>query len=110
MRRKPIRQGDVLLVPVDPPKSARRVEDLNGLRIPGENSGHVHVLQAEVHETNVGQLLYVPDPTAMRTLHTDTSEPWPERHADVGVDAGWWQPVPQREYTPSSTRRRGLVD
>ena len=111
IERRPIRQGDVLLVPVDPPASAARVEDVRGVRIPGEHSGHVHVLEAPVYDTPQGRLLHLEQSSVLTTVRADTGELWDERHQSVTVPAGWWEPVPQREYQPrAAPRRRSIVD
>jgi len=107
--RRPIRQGDVLLVPVAPPQDAQRV-DVQGVRIPGEHSGHVHVLESPVYDTPEGRLVHVEQTTSLATYHAETGEPWPERHSTLEVPSGWWEPVAQREYLPGRARRRSLVD
>lgn len=108
-----IRQGDVLLRRVDPPRGTpiRAVgpdgEPLAGLRVPGERSGHVHVLPAEVYDADAGRLLWIREATEMRVVSTDTGELaiLPDgrvRHRTVTVPVGWWQPAPQRQYVPAS--------
>lgn len=89
-----IRQGDVLLIRRAAPTSAlTRREDLAGLRVPGERTGHAHVLPAEVYDTDRGK----------RLLRVAVAEPMVhEEHAPVMVPAGWWEPVLQREFTPHS--------
>ncbi len=101
MRRKSkavqmIRQGDVLLIRREPPASSTRVES-EGLRVPGERTGHAHVLPAEVHDVGLGRrLLRLEVPTPI--TH--------EEHAPIEVPAGWWEPILQREWTPSSSPTR----
>jgi len=101
-----IRQGDVLLVAVDPPRKLRRVTDgegrpLAGLRVEGERTGHAHVLPARVYDSEIGRVLFVERPTPMQH----------EQHRPVEVPAGWWQPIQQREYVPASRSRwRSYVD
>jgi hypothetical protein len=86
------------------------------LRVPGERSSHEHVLPARVYDTVRGRLLFVERPTAMRVLDTRTGEPaviedGRQRHADVELSAGWWEPIVQREYVaPRVTRSRSRVD
>lgn len=97
-----IRQGDVLLVRREAPEESRRRTDVLGLRVPGERTGHAHVLPAEVHETPAGDtMLYVDEPTAL--TH--------EEHAPIEVPAGWWEPRMQREFVPSfSPQARAQFD
>lgn len=86
-----IRQGDVLLIRRDAPADAKRVE-AQGLRVPGERTGHAHVLPAQVYETAEGvRLLHLDEPAIL--TH--------EEHRHIVIPAGWWQPVIQREWSPS---------
>lgn len=113
-RREQIRQGDVLLERADAPAPAgcqravgRDGEPLAGLRVPGERSGHVHVLPAEVYDTPAGRRLWIPEATEMLVVSTETGELalLPDgrvRHRPVTVPAGWWTPVPQRQHVPRS--------
>lgn len=98
---KQIRQGDVLLVCVPPPKEPHKTDSL-GLRVPGERTGHAHLLPAEVHETPSGStVLYVDKPTEL--TH--------DEHGSVEVPAGWWEPRLQREFSPSTRPiRRAMFD
>jgi len=89
-----IRQGDVLLVRRRRPADAERI-DSPGLRVPGERTGHAHVLPAEVYQTPSGRLLHLEEPALI--TH--------EEHAAIEVPEGWWEPVLQREFTPSSRPR-----
>jgi hypothetical protein len=87
---KLLRQGDVLLIERPAPKAARATGE-NGLRVPGERTGHAHVMEAEVFEGPDGRrLLYLPEGGTM--TH--------EEHAPLAVPAGWWEPVLQREFAP----------
>lgn len=98
-----IRQGDVLLIRRDAPADATRDENARGARIPGERSGHEHVIEAPVYILPSGdRWLRVDAPTPLRTVRSDTGAPWQDRHADVIVPAGWWEVVPQRQYAPRS--------
>lgn len=88
-----IRQGDVLLIRREaPPAGAARREDLAGLRVPGERTGHAHRLPAEVYDTDRGRLLRVEEGAVL--TH--------DEHAPIAVPAGWWEPRLQREFTPAS--------
>lgn len=95
--RTMIRQGDVLLVPVETPAGRPvRVLDqetkqpLAGLRVAGERTGHAHELPARIYEDDGRRLLFLERPTAL--TH--------QEHAHVEVPAGWWEVRTQREFTP----------
>jgi len=88
---KQIRQGDVLLIERPTPRDVRRVPDAAGLRVPGERTGHAHVLPADVYEDAAGRrLLYLPEEGALSH----------EEHETLPIPAGWWEPVLQREFIP----------
>jgi hypothetical protein len=96
-----IRQGDVLLVRVDPPRQCERIMEngrpLAGLTVDGERTGHAHVLPARVYGTpDGGRLLMLERPETL--TH--------EEHAHVEVPAGWWRPIIQREYVPAARPQR----
>jgi hypothetical protein len=107
-----IRQGDVLLVRADAPLPAecRRVmgrdgQPLAGLRVPGERSGHAHVLTADVYDSPRGRVLWLAEDRELRVVSTATGElalleDGRPRHQPVTVPAGWWTPIPQRQYSP----------
>jgi len=82
----------VLLRRIEAPRSAFRVDGVQGLRVEGERTGHAHVLEAEVYETPSGRVLHV-DGDRMLTH---------DEHAALRVPDGWWQPVLQREFQPRS--------
>ncbi len=95
-----IRQGDVLLTRVQPPRDLVRALDENGkplagLLVEGERTGHAHRLPARVYDSGAGRVLFVERPTPL--TH--------EEHAHIEVPAGWWQPVTQREYVPQQRPR-----
>lgn len=90
---KMIRQGDVLLIRRPAPQAALKKVAAQGLRVPGERTGHAHVLEAEVFEQADGtRLLQLSEPRML--TH--------EEHAAIEVEPGWWEPRLQREFTPSS--------
>jgi len=106
--RGQIRQGDLLLVPVDAPTGrVQRVCDqegrpLAGFELPGERTGHVHRLPARVYDVDRQGALLMLERPAMLTH---------EEHRHVEVPAGWWRPIIQREYVPASRpRRRSWAD
>jgi len=87
-----IRQGDVLLIRREAPAEAKKIES-RGLRVPGERTGHAHVLEADVFEQPDGtRLLALSEPSTLSH----------EEHAPIQVPEGWWEPRLQREFSPSS--------
>lgn len=114
MSVRQIRHGDVLLTAVEAPDAPVRATDasgqpLAGVRIPGERSGHMHVLPARVYDAGSKRLLFLERPELMRVVRTDNPEvefvraDGRPRHPAVEVPAGWWELTPQRQYAP---RRR----
>ncbi len=105
-----LRQGDVLLIARSQPGTATPVmgpdgRPLAGLRVPGERTGHAHVLPATVVESPTpaggpARLLYLDQ------LGTMTHE----EHAPVEVPAGWWEVRLQRQYTPRGNVSRARFD
>lgn len=95
--RPMIRQGDVLLIPVDEPRTPKRAMDetgqpLAGLVVHGERTGHAHRLPARVYDApNGSRLLMLERPTPL--TH--------EEHAHIEVPAGWWEIRQQREHIPA---------
>lgn len=117
LNRCQIRQGDLLLIPVDEPRKASRVVDGNGqpmagLRLDGERTGHSHRLPARVYESRAGRMLFLERPTALVHAKFDDAgvAVEPGDHATIEVPAGWWQPAFQREYSPRANRSRSRVD
>lgn len=104
--RLPIRQGDILLVPVRvAPPAGRTVprHPQRGLILAeGEATGHAHAVQE-------------PDATLTETGTADAVECWliasvpvtlsHEEHAPVMVPTGTYRVVRAREYTPEEVRR-----
>lgn len=111
-----IRQGDVYLIyrGTESPRGATRAtgpdgQPLAGLRVPGERSGHEHRLPARVYDSpDGGRLLMLERPTPMRVVRVDNPEveffqpDGSPRHKAVEVPAGWWEPIPQRQYVPAA--------
>jgi hypothetical protein len=99
------RQGDVLLQPVTE-------ADLPGGLVPaprdsgrmvlarGEATGHAHVM------TGAGlTLLCLPDDLETMFLHvTGYGRLGHEEHAPIGVPAGYYRVIRQREYVPGAVR------
>lgn len=99
--RPQIRQGDVLLTPIEPPYEAHRVYDddgrpLGGLVVEGERTGHAHRLEAEVYDAEGGRVLRVESPRPI--TH--------EEHGPITVPPGYWRVSLQREHIAQSSTRR----
>lgn len=97
MARQQIRQGDVLLVPVDEPEEPLRACDadgrpLAGVRVEGERTGHAHVLPAAVYDADGGRRL------ALLERPGQIEHP---QHGVAEVPAGWWDVRVQREHVPA---------
>ena len=86
---KPIRQGDVLLIPAEPIQG----KNLNHLTLAlGEVTGHSHRIsdgKAELIERDGTWYLRVDSPTATLTH---------EEHHEIKIPQGFWQVRIQREY------------
>jgi hypothetical protein len=98
--RGQIRQGDVLLVPIDEPAAPVRAvgpdgQPLAGVRIAGERTGHAHELAGRVYDSGPGRrVVFLERPAAL--TH--------QEHRHVDVPAGWWEVLTQREYVPLERR------
>lgn len=107
MDRSQIRQGDVLLTPIEAPagEPVRACDEngqpLAGLLVTGERTGHAHRLPARVYDTPAGRVLMLERPEPL--TH--------EEHRQIEVPAGWWRVDLQREYVPAARpTRRNRVD
>jgi len=113
-----IRQGDVLLQRVDEPAESTRLES-QGLRVPGERTGHAHVLPAEVHQVpphlafrlddgrRVDHFLRLTEEAPIRHLKPDGTR---ADHDPIPVPPGWWVPITQREWTSALPTPRARFD
>lgn len=92
---KPIRQGDVILTPVQ----STQGEKLPHLTLAeGEVTGHSHRIvdgQAELYEKNGTLYLRVISPTALLSH---------EEHHSIAIPQGDWMVRIQREYEPQGWR------
>jgi hypothetical protein len=100
------RQGDVLLIPVDPAQlptyPAPQDRDLRGRLVlaHGEATGHAHVVSAPT-----ARLLADPDQVDRRFLLLATQGLLThDEHAPIPLPAGAYRVVRQREYTPEQVR------
>ncbi len=105
-RRKPIRQGDVMLVPVETiPEDAKAQRPSRKLVLAeGEKTGHHHVLQGEKLEE-----LLLPGDVAeieqrfVRVLSEATLEH--QEHSTLTIPPGDYEVRRQREYAPEAPRQ-----
>jgi hypothetical protein len=98
-----VRQGDILLVPVEKiPHTRQRVRDGGraGVVAEGEATGHAHriegparVVAATPHTSVPGELYVVVDGAEATLVH--------EEHDPIGLAKGVYQVVRQREYVPA---------
>jgi hypothetical protein len=102
--RKPVRQGDIMLVPVDKlPKGLTEVPRENGRIVlaEGEATGHAHVLEGEATflaadlEELEGRFLAVEEDSKL--VH--------DEHGPIGIAPGNYEVRRQREYAPEAPRR-----
>jgi len=96
---QPIRQGDVILLPVQQAVSAAAQEEL-GQKLPhlilaeGEVTGHKHrVSEGEAQ-------LYEKDGTLYLRVISDTALLTHEEHKTISIPQGTWMVRIQREYEP----------
>lgn len=104
MKREPIRQGDVLLVPVRsiPKGAAPRARD-NGRVILayGEVTEHAHAI-ADTVDDPACELLATGDATYLRVDRV--SQLVHEEHSAATLEPGTYRVVRQREYSPEAIR------
>lgn len=95
------RQGDILIVPVKSiPKGAKLVERENGRVIlaHGEVTGHTHALldrNVNMVEKDMRRFLEITGGGAS-VVH--------EEHGTIKLDAGFYEVIRQREYSPEAVR------
>lgn len=107
LKRLPIRQGDVLFVPINKlPAGARKKRD-NGTVAYGEVTGHSHHLASTTIDTEVleiAQGLYVHVSDDGLKLDGNIAKFVHEEHGTVALPAGDYQVVIQKEYSPEAIR------
>ena len=101
------RQGDVLVVPIDPSELPDGLvpapRDRGGRMVlaRGEATGHAHVVTGEGLT-----LLCLPDDIEAMFLHVRVyGRVGHEEHAPIALPVGYYRIVRQREYLPGSIRR-----
>jgi hypothetical protein len=102
-----IRQGDVLLVPVESVPEGTRVERRGNVVLArGEATGHAHRIvdeRAELRTDGLGSRFLVVAGVEPVTLGH-------EEHDPIVVAAGAWEIRRQREYVPASRVMRWVSD
>lgn len=105
--RTPIRQGDVLLLPVDKLPSGRR-HDYHQLTLAhGEESGHHHTLYATSILSKVGEMVV----NDKRFIELDVE--WllrHQEHKELRVPPGCYEIIIEIEHDPFERAMRRVVD
>ena len=101
-----IRQGDILLVPVDldAPKDAQRSDLV--ILAEGELTGHAHRLRGNVAVWNVGEQRYVRVEGEAGTLQHEDHDPAPAAVVEPDVT---YKVIPQRAYARGDPKIRSRV-
>jgi hypothetical protein len=106
MKAKPIRQGDVLLIPVSLIPSDALPQEPSGNKVIlalGEATGHHH--RFEFQDTSHNAKLYVAHGGARYLRVTAPSSLLHEEHSTATVAKGRYLIPNQVEYTPAELRR-----
>jgi hypothetical protein len=100
-----VRQGDVLLVPVELERDQGTVVARGRLVLAeGEATGHAHVVaspRAQLRSFGARRILVVSGRRRVQLVH--------EEHDPVPVEPGVWEVVRQREYRPNTPVRWSRV-
>lgn len=105
MKRTPIRQGDVLLVPVDSIPEGAKVKPRDKGRVViayGEVTGHLHQI---ADPDSVGAEILTTAESATFIRLTKKAQLVHDEHNTLDVLPGAWQYIPQREHTMFGTRQ-----
>ena len=108
--RMPIRQGDVMLVPVDEiPAEARKQRPRRRLVLAeGEATGHHHVLEVD-RATKLEELLLPGDVAELEQRFVrvldEAAVLTHQEHATLEIPPGLYEVRRQREYSPEEIRR-----
>jgi hypothetical protein len=100
-----VRQGDVLLLPVDELPAGRHRTLPGGVVAEGEATGHAHAITGparvvtSTRRGGAGDLFVV--------VHTDGATLRHEEHDPITLAAGVYRVVRQREYAPRPVRTAG---
>ncbi len=116
--RGQIRQGDVLLIPVEPRKLEGCTEEHRGRIVlaEGEATGHIHVVDSPLAATYIdeagGRFLQVGEATELQHIDSrlEGESDDPAIHDSVDVQEGVYRAVQQREYDPFQDVTRPVVD
>jgi predicted amidohydrolase len=101
MEREPVRQGDVLLIPVDnvPADAKRKRRTKRGIVLAeGEATGHAHVVtEPSATEYHLKGRRYLLAAEGVTIQH--------DEHDTLTLDPGAWEIIGQYEYAPEAIRR-----
>lgn len=95
-KRHQIRQGDVLLIPIEKPAEEgvfQPIDNPKEVRIAGERTGHAHVLPAQtilMRQAGAMMLTYAYLGAMQVLTH--------QEHTHIEVPEGWWEVRQQREF------------
>ena len=109
--RVQVRQGDVLLTPVNAtPKGARAVRDDRVLAY-GEATGHAHVLDKPGTLFNVGGRMFVEVKTPDVFLRQTSPTPMdPDLHKPILLVPGLYEVIVEKQYTPGPVPVQQVMD
>ena len=103
-----IRQGDVLLRPIEKPSKVGKAVSKHRVTLAyGETTGHAHVIEGAVAEFNIdGNRVVWVEADASLTHGPDGRqiEIAPE-HQALPIMVGWYVVEEQRQYTPQAIQR-----
>lgn len=112
------RQGDVLLVKMDMPKSLNEVKMDRVILAYGEVTGHAHVLEREkvvalmnhprpdkaAWDSGAERFIQVLEKTSLKHLDLPRGDAPTGEHADVALDPGTYKVIRQREWSDEMER------
>lgn len=103
-----IRQGDVLLVPVEPRilEGCNTVDRVDGRIVlaEGEVTGHAHVVKEELSE------LYVADSGDVFLQNGAEADLTHEEHDTITLPPGTFKVIQQKEYDPFKDAEQRVMD
>lgn len=97
--RKPVRQGDVLLMPVTSVPAGAKIKPRDGGQVViayGEVTGHKHQI---ANPDSVGAEILTTAESATFVKLTKKAQLVHEEHATIEIEAGAWQYIPQRQMS-----------
>lgn len=108
LQLKPIRHGEIMLVPVDSIPAGKSIGKYTDFTVGHSETGHHHVLEGqsfEVTETDEGELYFrLFEPAKL--VHRKATD----RHKDLVVPAGMYKRYHDTEYDPFAKIIRDVAD